>query len=101
MMYDLYIMKRTQIYLEELQAEELARRSGARGVTASHLIREAITQYLSGQDDEATELARQRANLKDAFAAIPRLPSGARYVDDIRQLDETRDHRLEQQWRTR
>ncbi len=39
-MYDPYIMRRTQIYLEPEQSEELARRADVRGVTSSHLIRE-------------------------------------------------------------
>jgi predicted transcriptional regulator len=44
-----YIMRRTQIYLTEREAEELDRLARATGRTRSHLIREAIeTQYLAG-----------------------------------------------------
>lgn len=43
----LYIaMDRTQIYLSEGQTRELDRRARQRGVTRSHLIREAVEQYL-------------------------------------------------------
>lgn len=71
---------------------------GGQGVTASHLIREAITAYLTNQDDEMTELVRQRAHLKEAVASIPRLPTGARFVDEIRTEDEMRERELEEQW---
>jgi len=73
-MYDSYIMERTQIYLGEEQAAELRRRSHARGVTTSSLIREAVEQYLAGPDDETTAVARQRALLREAFGALLRLP---------------------------
>lgn len=39
-------MERTQIYLTEAQTRELDRRARARGTTRSHLIREALEQYL-------------------------------------------------------
>ena len=43
----LYIaMERTQIYLSEGQTRELDRRARQRGTTRSHLIREALDQYL-------------------------------------------------------
>jgi metal-responsive CopG/Arc/MetJ family transcriptional regulator len=43
----LYIaMERTQIYLSEGQTRELDRRARQRGMTRSHLIREAVEQYL-------------------------------------------------------
>jgi Arc/MetJ-type ribon-helix-helix transcriptional regulator len=100
-MYDAYIVKRTQIYLDETQAAELAHRSIARGVTASHMIREAVELYLADADDEAAELARQRSALRDAYGAIPRLPEGVTYVDEVRQGDRARDERLEERWHSR
>ncbi len=100
-MYSTYIVKRTQIYLHPEQSEELARRADAGGVTASHLIREAIDLYLSDADDEATELARQRAALRETFGSLPRLPAGAAFVDDVRGADRARDERLETRWRSR
>lgn len=39
-------MERTQIYLSEGQTAELDRRARQRGTTRSHLIREALDQYL-------------------------------------------------------
>ena len=100
-MYVTYIMRRTQIYLDDGQADELARRSDARGVTNSHLIREAVARYLSDDDDEATELARQRSALREAFGSITRLPDGASYVEEHRQADHQRQVHLEERWRSR
>jgi predicted DNA-binding protein len=51
-MYDPYIMKRTQIYLEADQDRRLASRARAAGATKSTLIREAIDSYLSMSEDE-------------------------------------------------
>ncbi len=100
-MYDSYIVKRTQIYLDDDQAQRLARRAAASGVTASHLIREAIESYLAGPDEDPTELARQRRALGDAFGSIPRLPDGSAYVEELRRADAARDQELEEQWRSR
>jgi len=100
-MYDTYIMKRTQIYLDEEQAQALARRSGLQGVTTSHLIREAIAQYLSDEEGDASELQRQRDAVRAVAGTVPRLPDGAAYVDEIRADDEERAGRLEEAWRSR
>lgn len=100
-MYAVYIMRRTQIYLDEDQAMELARRARARGVTASHVIREAVERYLSGDEDEAAELARQRTALRDAFGSLPSLPDGRSYVAEVRKGDQARDQRLQERWRSR
>jgi hypothetical protein len=40
------VMERTQIYLSERHTRELDRRARQRGTTRSHLIREAVDQYL-------------------------------------------------------
>ena len=100
-MYSSYIVKRTQIYLDEADAERLARRAQAAGVTTSKLIREAIEQYLTGQDDGSTELERQRRALDDAFGRIPRLPDGQAYVDEVRMGDVVREREIEERWRSR
>lgn len=99
-MYDSYIVKRTQIYLDPERAAELARRADARGVTSSHLIREAIEQYLADSDDDTTELARQRASLREAFGSTPRLPDGASFVDEARSVDRAQAEELEERWRS-
>ena len=98
-MYDPYIVKRTQIYLDEDQAARLARRAKAQGATSSKLIREAVELYLSGPDDSLTELARQRQALAEAFGALPGLPEGSAYVEEIRQTGAERERDLDDRWR--
>jgi len=44
-------MERTQIYLTTAQTRELDRRARAQGTTRSHLIRDAVEQYLGPQQD--------------------------------------------------
>ncbi len=98
-MYNAYIMKRTQIYLEDDQAGELARRAKVRGTTASKMIREAIDEYLADPTDANERLARFRAAVRESFGVAPYLPDGAAYVDDIRQEDRLRDDELAERWR--
>jgi hypothetical protein len=93
-MYDTYIVKRTQIYLDEEQAERLSRRAALRGTTASKMIREAIDEYLAAPDDDAERLARYRAALDAAFGTAPYLPAGAAYVDEVRNADRAREVEL-------
>lgn len=93
-MYDAYIMRRTQIYLDERQAAELNRRASARGTTASKMIREAIDQYLADPAQADEPLRRFRAALEDAFAAAPYLPDGGTYVDALREADRDREDEL-------
>lgn len=92
-------MKRTQIYLDERQAEALRRRGAVRGATASRMIREAIDQYLAEPDDAAERLGRYRAALDASFGIAPHLPGGARYVDELRNAERARQRELEQQAR--
>lgn len=95
MMYDMYIMKRTQIYLEDAQDERLARRAAAEGVTKSTLIRRAVDDFLdSGAGSDELRLARFRAALDVAAGSAPELPSGAAYVDRLRALDLARDEEI-------
>ena len=94
MMYDMYIMKRTQIYLSEEQAERLSRRAALRGTTASKMIREAVDQYLAEPGDEAERQARYRTALDAAFGAAPYLATGAAYVDELRHADVAREQQL-------
>jgi predicted DNA-binding protein len=100
MMYDSYIMRRTQIYLDRAQQERLSSRAEQAGVTSSHLIREAVEAYLADPDDRDVELARQRQALHDAFALPPvtRLPDGQAFVREARAADLEREHDLEEQW---
>jgi hypothetical protein len=97
-MYGVYIVRRTQIYIEEGQAEALARRARATGETASHVIREAIDRYLAEPHDD-DRLALFRAAVDDTFGVAPYLPSGDEYVRHVRAADRQRDERLEERWR--
>lgn len=94
-MYTTYIVKRTQIYLEESQDERLARRARAAGTTKSDLIREAVDAYLAGSEDEGTPLLAYRAAVRTAAGSVRRLPSGSRYVQGLRESDARRDQELE------
>jgi hypothetical protein len=96
MMYTSYIVKRTQIYLDERQAEELSRHAATRGTTASKMIREAIDQYLTDPDDKAERLARYRAALDGAFGVAPYLGEGASYVEGLRAADRARERELDE-----
>jgi predicted DNA-binding protein len=89
-------MRRTQIYLDEDQANALASRARRQGVTASHVIREAIDDYLAEPEDTSErELARFRAALEQSFASAPRLSDSATYVDELRRADSDRAVDLE------
>ena len=94
-MYDTYIMKRTQIYLEADQDRRLAARASGNGVTKSTLIREAIESYLA-TPDQADQLAQFRAALDAAADTPARLPDGAAYVEAIRAADVARQAELDQ-----
>ena len=95
-MYNAYIVRRTQIYLEESQADALTGRARQRGVTASHMIREAIDDYLAQPDDERErQLARFRTALDRSFGTVGRLPDGSAYVTGVRRADSERAEELE------
>jgi len=90
-MYDLYIVRRTQIYLDERQDQQLEDRARACGRTKSALIREAVNAYLAPHSDDAAALARLRAAVAKAAGAAPGLPRGADYVESLRALEQDRD----------
>jgi len=92
-------VKRTQIYLEERQARELARRAAARHTTKSELIREALDAYLGSGDPEAERLKRFRDAVDAVFGIAPYLPDGATYVRELREVDVRRQDELEERWR--
>ena len=95
MMYNSYIVKRTQIYLEPDQDLRLASRATAGGVTKSTLIREAIEAYLSTPDAD-DQLTQFRAAL-DAVADAPaQLSDGESYVEAIRAADTARQAELDE-----
>lgn len=98
-MYDLYIMHRTQIYLDERQERALVDRARRVGRTKSSLIREAIDSYLVPASAEQTGLARLRAAVADARGCAAYLPAGERYVEDLRAADSERARELDERSR--
>lgn len=97
-MYDLYIVRRTQIYLEEEQHERLTERAHQTGQSMSELIRHAIDRDLDG-DDEEFVLRRFRETVRDVAGCAPYLEDGATYVRTLREVGRQRAEELEQRWR--
>jgi predicted DNA-binding protein len=97
-MYASYIVRRTQIYLDEEQDRRLAERALATGRTKSDLIREAVDRLLDEPLSEEEELARFRAAVDAAFGAAPYLEDGVTYVRKLRDIDRRRQERLEREW---
>jgi predicted DNA-binding protein len=98
-MYATYIMKRTQIYLDESQDERLAKRAAAAGTTKSNLIREALDVFLAGHDDDRVQLQSFRAAVRAAAGTASRLPAGRRYAEDLRKADAERSAELDRRRR--
>ena len=82
-MYDVYIMRRTQIYLTEEQGRLLEHRSKTSGRTISDLIRSAIDEVYSRRRTiglaEKVRVARRTAG---SWREFPE--TGAEYVERIR-----------------
>jgi predicted transcriptional regulator len=97
-MYALYIVRRTQIYLDEEQDRRLSEQALASGRTKSDLIREAVDRYLDTPLTEEERLARFRAAADAAFGVASYLEDGATYVRKLRDVDRRRAERLEKQW---
>jgi predicted DNA-binding protein len=97
-MYDPYIVRRTQIYLDEEQDRRLAERARATGRTKSDLIREAVDRLLDAPLTEEERLARFQAAANAAFGIAPYLEDGAAYVRKLRDIDRRRADRLEERW---
>jgi len=98
-MYDSYIVKRTQIYLDDRQDEDLARRAAAEGLTKSALIRRAVDEYLDDDAGDELQLARFRAAVDAVAGTAPDLPQGSRYVERLRALDASRQEEIERRRR--
>jgi len=95
-MYDSYIVKRTQIYLEEDQDAQLAKRARSSGVTKSTLIRQAIDAFLAGPRSDRDRLARFRAAIDEIAASAPAsFPDAREYVEQIRATDVRRQADIE------
>ena len=98
-MYDSYIVKRTQIYLDDKQDDRLTRRAAAEGVTKSALIRRAVDEYLDTDGDEELRLARFKAAVDAVAGVAPDLPQGSVYVERLRALDLSRQEEIDQRRR--
>ncbi len=98
-MYNSYIVRRTQIYLDDRQDDRLARRAAAEGLTKSALIRRAVDSYLDDGGDEELRLARFKAAVEAVAGAAPDLPDGALYVERLRALDAERQEELDRRRR--
>ncbi|CAN5894891.1 hypothetical protein BH23ACT8_BH23ACT8_25830 [soil metagenome] len=85
----LYIMRRTQIYLDEGQHDQLRVRARSRGTTASALIREAVAHMLA--DDRDARRDAYTTVLRALRAGTPPdLPAGEAFVEDLRSADACR-----------
>ncbi len=97
--YDSYIVRRTQIYLDEAQDDQLAQRAAAEGLTKSALIRRAVDNYLSNDGDNELRLARFKAAVDVVAGVAPDLPQGSLYVERLRALDVGRQAEIERRRR--
>lgn len=95
MMYDGYIMVRTQIYLSKAQERALSVRAKSDRTTKSALIRAAIDQYLDPAGGSCSRVENMHEAVRAAAGVAPYLPDGADYVDAIRSLDSERFEMLE------
>jgi hypothetical protein len=78
-------MERTQIYLTREEATALDRIAAVRGVTRSHLIREAIdSTYVTPQRSQRDRLLAVLEELGPPWADRADLPDGETYVERIR-----------------
>ena len=95
----MYIVKRTQIYLDNRQDDDLARRAAAEGLTKSALIRRAVDAYLDNDGDDELRLARFKAAVDAVAGVAPDLPQGSLYVERLRALDVGRQEEIERRRR--
>lgn len=86
-----YIVRRTQIYLDEQQTTRLDERAAGEGVTRSTVIRRAVDDYLArDQRDPAAWKQRWREVVAQTAGIAPYLPDGATYVEQLRAADAER-----------
>lgn len=87
----MYIMRRTQIYLDEDQAARLDEQAAAEGTSRSTVIRRAVDAYLEqeSRDTEAWQ-AQWKEALEKSAGVAPYLKEGSEYVEEIRRPDAER-----------
>jgi len=100
-MYGVYIVRRTQIYLDERQDRAVSDRASASGRTKSALIRDALDAYLAPTGGAQADVARLRAAVAAASGAAPYLAGGSDYVAELRQADRERELELDARRRRR
>lgn len=85
-----YIVRRTQIYLDERQDDRVRARAEALGVTKSEVIRLAIDRYLDAEDDER-RLHRFREAVRRSAGSVD---LDVEAIERLRQADLDRLDRL-------
>ena len=95
----LYIVRRTQIYLDDDQHRWLDEQASRQRRTKSELIREAVDRLIGGgRQDTDTRLGRCQAAVDASFGAVPDLPPSQDFVEDARAMDRDRDRAVEDRW---
>ncbi|HEX6780936.1 MAG TPA: CopG family transcriptional regulator [Solirubrobacterales bacterium] len=89
-------MHRTQIYLDQEQADRLDERAAVEGTSRSMVIRRAVDVYLAQEDrDAAAWQAQWKEALEKSAGVAPYLGEGSEYVEEIRRSDAERLSRFE------
>lgn len=92
----LYIMNRTQIYLDDRQTARLDKRAAAEGSSRSMVIRRAVDLYLEQEEREGKAWQQQWKQAVDRSAGLaPHFEDGAGYVEEVRRTDAERLARLD------
>lgn len=89
-------MRRTQIYLEDGQHSQLAKRAAEDGTTTSELIRRAIDAFLQRPKADEDWQKRWREAMDATFGIAPYLSET--YVRDLRDVDARRLDELDRTW---
>ena len=80
-----YTMERTQIYLSTEETQALDRIAAERGVTRSHLIREAVDiQYVHAMESQRQRLLAALDELGGPWESRSDIEDGAAYVERVR-----------------
>src|SRR6266542_4127972 len=94
-MYAMYIMRRTQIYLDDWQDQRLGQRAAAERSTKSSLIRRAIDEFFGRRSEAEARLVRFQDAVREASGVAPYLPEGSSYVEELRRGDVLRQRELD------
>ncbi|HEX6689322.1 MAG TPA: CopG family transcriptional regulator [Solirubrobacterales bacterium] len=84
-------MHRTQIYLDDDQTIRLDQRAAAEGATRSMVIRRAVDEYLTREDqDSSAWRAQWQKAVAETAGIAAHLEEGAEYVEGLRRGDAER-----------